>query len=96
MLPALSVLYDPRLALAASSIIDVAVGLVLFVVWRFEAEERRLLLTICGYVAAGTLAGSLLAGVVPENVLLLLIGVSAQALSARRRRRVEVAVEAQA
>lgn len=83
VLPTLSVLYDARLALAASSIIDVAVGLVLFAIWRFQAEERRLLLTICGYVAVGTLAGSLLAGVVPEDALLLLIGVFVVVLAVR-------------
>ena len=74
-IPSVSVLFDPRTALAASAFIDIFVGVGLLRVLRYEAGEMRLVLRLAAFMAVGTVTGAALAGAVSQQVLLTAITV---------------------
>lgn len=74
--PTVSVLLDPELALAGSALIDLVVGAGLLATFRYSPEERRLIARMVVAMAGGTIMGAALAGAIPPEAILLLIGVA--------------------
>ena len=83
VVPTLSALYSPETALGTSTVIDVAVGIVLLLTWRPTRGEMSLLAKLGLYITVGTVMGALLAGVLPREALLLLIGISVLLLAVK-------------
>lgn len=72
--PTVGLLLGPRISLVASALIDLLVGLGMLLTLRYEREDWRFILKMAGFLALGTLMGSCLAGYVPAQVVLGLIG----------------------
>jgi uncharacterized protein len=83
VVPTLSALYSPETALGTSTVIDVAVGFVLLLTWRPTKIEMSLLARLILFISVGTVVGALLAGVLPQEALLLLIGISVLLLAVK-------------
>jgi len=83
VVPTVSALYSPETALGTSTVIDVAVGIVLLLTWRPTRDEMSLLAKLGLSISVGTVMGALLAGVLPREALLLLIGISVLLLAVK-------------
>lgn len=82
-MPVASVVYGPRLALATSAVVDIVVGGALLFALRYSGEEKRLIVRMTAYVAAGAVVGASLAGVLPADALLALIALIVFVLGVR-------------
>jgi uncharacterized membrane protein YfcA len=72
--PTTSLILGPRIALVASALINLLVGLGMLLAMRYENEDWRFIWGISGFMVLGTLVGSTLAGYVPAQIVLGLIG----------------------
>jgi len=82
-MPVASVVYSPQLALATSAFVDIFVGVGFLFALHYSAEEKRLIVRMTAYVAAGAVVGASLAGVLPTDVLLALIALFVFGLGVR-------------
>jgi uncharacterized membrane protein YfcA len=72
--PAVGLLFGPRVSLVASAFVDTFVGLGMLISLKYEPGDWRLILRMVGFMAIGSVVGSSLAGYVPGQVVLGLIG----------------------
>ncbi len=75
LVPTVSILFSPALALPGSAFIDLFVGGALTRTLKLGLEERSLVIRMAGTMAVGTVSGALLAGIVEDRILLTLIGI---------------------
>jgi uncharacterized membrane protein YfcA len=72
--PAVGLLFGPRISLVASAFVDTFVGLGMLISLKYEPGDWQLILKMVGFMAIGSVVGSSLAGHVPPNIVLGLIG----------------------
>jgi uncharacterized membrane protein YfcA len=73
-MPTVGLILGPRIALVASALINLLVGLGMILAMRYEKEDWRFILGISGFMVVGTLVGSTLAGYAPAQIVMGLIG----------------------
>lgn len=74
-IPTVALLFEPRLALAASAFIDLIVGIVLIFTLHYSRSDWPVIGQIVGWMAVGTVAGAMLAGTLSSGVILILIAI---------------------
>jgi len=72
--PAVGLLFGPRISLVASAFVDTFVGLGMLISLKYEPGDWQLILKMVGFMAIGSVVGSSLAGNVPPDIVLGLIG----------------------
>lgn len=74
LVPTVTLLIGPQVALANSALIDLIVGAALVYVLEYEPEDWRLVGTMAALVAVGALVGGVLVGTIPTAIVSYLIG----------------------
>lgn len=75
LVPTVTLLIGPQIALVNSALIDLVVGVTLMGVFDYKPDDWRLIGTMAGLVAIGALIGGMVVGIIPTNVVSTLIGV---------------------
>jgi uncharacterized membrane protein YfcA len=95
-MPVASMIYNPELALVTSAFIDLFVGLALVRALTYSREELLLAGRLVLGMASGTVLGAAFAGILPTEVLLVLIAVTVAGLGANLALRSKPAASAAA